>query len=45
MGPTSAWIFRHLVFFLKRELTINFFEPERKVGKKNWGEETVFQFF
>ena len=29
----------------KKNLTINFFESEREVGKKNWGEETVFQIF
>ena len=33
------------IWLKKKNLTINFFESEREVGKKNWGEETVFQIF
>ena len=33
------------IWLKKKNLTINFFESEREVGKKKWGEETVFQIF
>ena len=44
MGPTSAWVFYHLVK-KKKNLTINFFESEREVGKKIGERKLSFKFF